>query len=367
MHRAALLTIALSFCACERSDSTPYDASVDRPKSAPTDVTKPADAPGDVPADVASAPDVPLPPCGDGTPLGLARCVDGARYQADLETVAQPREPASAHWMSVQDLCATRLTELGFTVERHSYGTGVNVVGVRVGTAEPARRVVVGAHYDHIRNCAGADDNASGVAGALEVARVLARRSYPRTLVVALWDEEERGLIGSRAYAMRARSRAETIDAYFNFEMIGYVDRAPGSQRLPTGFGLIFAAAAREWEANAQRGDFLAAIADPRSSGAMGALEHYADRIGLPFIPLNLSDALLASPLVADLRRSDHASFWESGFPGVMLTDTSEFRYDRYHCRAGPDVVANLDRTFATQVVSATVAAAAESLGLPRE
>lgn len=367
MHRAALFTIALSLCACKLSNSTVQDAAVDRPKTAPTDVTAPADAPVDAPADVVAPTDVPLPPCGDGTPLGLARCVEGARYQADLEAIAQPREPASAHWMTVQDLCARRLTELGFTVERHAYGSGVNVVGVREGSAEPARRVVVGAHYDHIRNCAGADDNASGVAGALEVARVLARRSYPRTLVVALWDEEERGLVGSRAYAMRARSRAETIDAYFNFEMIGYVDRSPGSQRLPTGFGLIFAAAAREWEANERRGDFLAAIADPRSSGAMGALEHYADRLGLPFIPLNLSESLLASPLVADLRRSDHASFWESGFPGVMLTDTSEFRYDRYHCRAGPDVVANLDQTFAAQVVSATVGAAAESLGLARE
>jgi Zn-dependent M28 family amino/carboxypeptidase len=278
-----------------------------------------------------------------------------------------PRVPASAHWQVVQDLCASRLTALGFAVERHAYGTGVNVVGVREGDAEPARRVLVGAHYDHIAGCAGADDNASGVAGALEAARVLSRRRFPRTLVVACWDEEERGLIGSRAYATRARSRAERIDAYFNFEMIGYVDRTPGSQRLPPGTALVFPAAAREYEANQRRGDFVAAIGNARAAEAMASLERSADRLGLPFIPLNLSEELMSSPLVADLRRSDHASFWDTGFPGVMLTDTSEFRYDRYHCRAGPDVTTGLDRTFSASVVAATVAAAAESLGLPPE
>ena len=72
----------------------------------------------------------------------------------------------------------------------------------------------------------------------------------------------------------------------------------------------------------------------------------------------------MSSPLIGDLRRSDHASFWDNGFPGIMLTDSSEFRYDRYHCRRGPDVTANLDHGFASRVVAITVAAAAESLGL---
>jgi hypothetical protein len=340
--------------ACVRSVTPIQDASADR-----------ASAPDVVDAAAADATaDAPLPPCGDASPLALSRCVEPARYQADLEVVAMERTPASAHWMVVQDLCATRLASLGFTVERHAYATGVNVVGVREGTAEPLRRVLVGAHYDHIQGCAGADDNASGVAGALEVARVLSQRRYPRTLVVACWDEEERGLIGSRAYAARARSRGEAVDAYFNFEMIGYVDHAPGTQRMPPGIGLVFPEAAREWEATERRGDFLAAIGDARSSEALAALERYADRLGLPFIPLSVSAELQSSSLIGDLRRSDHASFWDNGFPGVMLTDTSEFRYDRYHCTRGPDVVANLDRGFSSQVVAVTVAAAAESLGL---
>ena len=306
----------------------------------------------------------PLPACSAESPLALSQCVDAARYQADLETLAMPREPGSAHWQAMQDLCAERLEGLGFTVERHAYATGVNVIGVREGTSEPERRVLVGAHYDHIAGCAGADDNATGVAGALEAARVLATASFPRTLVVACWDEEERGLIGSRAYAERARANGETIDAYFNFEMIGFTDDTPDSQEMPAGFELLFRDAARELEANESRGDFIAVIGDPASEATVASLERYADRLGLPFIPLVVPESLLESPLIGDLKRSDHASFWDEGYPGMMITDTSEFRYDDYHCRGGPDVVANLDRDFSALVVAMTVAAAAESLGL---
>lgn len=323
------------------------------------------DAGRDAGRDAGERPDAgPLPSCGTASPLELSQCVEPARYQTDLEAIAMPREPSSTHWQAVQDLCAARLEELGFTVERHAYATGVNVVGVRAGTSEPSREVLVAAHYDHIPGCAGADDNATGVAGALEVARVLSMASFPRTLVVACWDEEERGLVGSEAYAARAAGRGESIEAYFNFEMIGFTDPTPGAQRLPTGFESLFRDEAREVEANMYRGDFIAVIGDPASSATVGVLETYADRLGLPFVPLVVPESLLGSPLVGDLRRSDHASFWDEGYPAMMITDTSEFRYAAYHCTTGEDVSSNLDRTFSSLVASMTVAAAAETLGL---
>lgn len=305
----------------------------------------------------------PLPACGTSDPLSLSQCVEQARYETDLAFVAMPRVPASAHWQAVQDLCADRLASLGFTVERHAYATGVNVIGVRDGTSAATHRVLIGAHYDHIAGCDGADDNASGVSGALEVARVLSMATFPRTLVVACWDEEERGLIGSRAYADRARANGELIDDYFNFEMIGYRDGAPNTQRLPTGIDLVFPEANAEYVANERRADFVAVIGDPLSDPSITHLETYANRIGLAFIPLRVPASLLSSSLAGDLRRSDHASFWDTTYPGILITDTSEFRYDAYHCRSGPDVVANLDPIFATQIVTITVAAAAESLG----
>jgi Zn-dependent M28 family amino/carboxypeptidase len=271
----------------------------------------------------------------------------------------------SAHWQVVQDLCADRFEAAGFTVERHDYGTGVNVIGVRMGSATPAERVLIGAHYDHIEGCPGADDNASGVAGVLEAARVLSMASYARTLVVACWDEEERGLIGSEAYAARARAASETIVDYFNFEMIGYKTDEPDTQTVPAGFELLFPAAIAELRANQNRGDFVSVIGDPASMATMDALERHADRIGLPFIAVDVPESLLSSPLAGDIRRSDHAAFWDEMYPGMLITDTSEFRYRQYHCMDGDDVASNLDAEFASDIVRITVAAAAESLGHP--
>ena len=141
------------------------------------------------------------------SPEALADCVDPAAYQADLEFIASLRAPGSAHWQAVQDLCADRLTELGYDVELFEYGSGINVLGTLPGSAPDAPHIMIGAHYDHIEDCAGADDNATGVAGSLEAARVLAMGEYTNTLTIACWDEEELGLVGSEAFATTAAAQ----------------------------------------------------------------------------------------------------------------------------------------------------------------
>lgn len=306
----------------------------------------------------------PLPDCGTESPLALSQCVDRGRYDTDLEFVAMERVPETTYWMAVQDRCADTLEDLGFTVERHAYGTGVNVLGVREGTTEPERRVLVGAHYDHIAGCQGADDNASGVAATLETARVLSQRDYPRTLVVACWDEEERGLIGAQAYVDREVAADRTFDVFFNFEMVGYYADEPDTQSFPDGFELLFRDAVAELEANDFRGDFIALSGDEMAGESIDALDRYGDRIGMPAIPIEVADVLKDNPSLSDLRRSDHAPFWLADIPAIMITDTSEFRYGAYHCRDGDDVVENLDTERASQVTALTVAAAAEALGL---
>ncbi|TNF26352.1 MAG: M20/M25/M40 family metallo-hydrolase [Deltaproteobacteria bacterium] len=283
--------------------------------------------------------------------------VEQSRYEADLAFIAAPRPPGSAHWQAVQDLCADRFAALGYTVERHDYGSGVNVIGTLTGTSAPAERVVLSAHYDHVTGCAGADDNGSGVAGLLEAARVLAA-PHPRTLVVACWDEEERGLVGSGAWAARAVERSEDVVVVYDFEMIGYRSEAPNSQTLPVGLDLLFPDAAAAVAANAYRGDFVAVIGDASaaSSRAMTALSAGGDAVGLPVVGLQLPEGLEKSFAVSDLRRSDHAQFWDRDIPALMITDTSEFRYSGYHCADGPDTPDRLDPAFATQVVAATAA-----------
>jgi Zn-dependent M28 family amino/carboxypeptidase len=260
---------------------------------------------------------------------------------------------------------------LGFDVERHGFDdvvnpSGVNVVGTRRGTSVPQEVVMVGAHYDHVTDCPGADDNASGVAGALEIARVLAQRDYPRTLVVAFWDQEESGHIGSNAYVERAILEGEQILIYYNLEMIGYATSEPQTQELPAGFGLLFPEAESAVQSRDGRGDFIALVADESAADEVELLASASRAIGLPAIDVIVPATLKSSEALADLRRSDHAGFWDQDYPAIMLTDTSNFRYPNYHCWGGADTVDQLDAGFATKVVQAVTSAAAQSLGAER-
>jgi hypothetical protein len=333
------------------ADALAPDPGADAVPDLPADpVADPIDLPGDPPADVPVV-----------TPADLAAKVDPVALALDLASVAQPRPPGSAHWQAVQDLCATRLAQLGYAVEKQAYGTGVNVIGVKPG-ASP-QEVLVSAHYDSVAACAGADDNATGVAATLEAARVLASGSFQKTLVVACWDEEEDGLVGSEAYAKRAKERGEEIAVAFVFEMVGFTDDAEGSQQVPTGFDLLFPDQTAWLAGHGNRGDFLASIPDDLAHGPATALAAHADAAGLPIVTLELSSDLKNSPLLHDLQRSDHAAFWAQGFPAMMLTDTSNFRNPHYHCGLGEDSVDTIDQDFMTRVVRATVGAAAETLG----
>ena len=224
--------------------------------------------------------------------------------------------------------------------------------------------MLVSAHYDGVPDCPDADDNASGVAGILETARVLATGSYRRTLVVACWDEEEDGLIGSDAYAARADATDENILVHFVYEMIGFYSDVPDSQTIPTGLDMLFPEEAAAIEDNQYRGDFLAAIGDDLARVFLERMSTYGSAVDLSVVVLEVPSILKNSPMLADLQRSDHAGFWELDIPAMMLTDTSEFRNPRYHCGDGDDTVDSLDHDFATKIVQTTVGAAAASLEL---
>jgi Zn-dependent M28 family amino/carboxypeptidase len=311
--------------------------------------------------------DAAEPPCDPSSAETLQQCIAQPRWSRDLAVLAAgPRTPGSKHWQIAQDMCAERFAALGYEVERQTFASGftggVNVVGRKAGTS--ADQVVVSAHYDGVEACPAADDNASGVAGVLEAARVLAAGSYARTLVVACWDDEEDGLNGSSAWTRRAKERGETISASFVFEMIAYRTDQPQTQRLPPGVDLLFPTQTAWLAQREHRGDFIAVISDSDSHEAGAALERRAAELGLPLLWIEVPALLLATPFAEPLYRSDHASFWREGFPGLMLTDTADYRYGRYHCAEGPDSIEVLDPAFATLVVRATVAAAVDLLGL---
>lgn len=299
--------------------------------------------------------------CGSDPVPSPVDLVDRAAYEADLTTIAAPRSPNTPHWQAVQDLCADRFAALGYQVERQSYTTGVNVIGVRAGATKPAERVVVSAHYDSVPSCAGADDNGTGLAATLEAARVLALHPHDRTLVVACWDEEERGLIGSSAYVARAKAAGDTIVLALVYEMIGYRSTAPNSQQTDASIEAVFPDAAAQIAANEYRGDFALVVNDETATAAVADLQATAARVDLPIVNISLLAALTQS--IDQLRRSDHAPFWDAGYPALMITDTANFRNPHYHCPQGmSDALADIDLDFAVANVQVVVGAAAAAL-----
>lgn len=118
-----------------------------------------------------------------------------------------------------------KFTGYGLQVDSLQFNaTGKNLLGIKIGTKFPGRKFILGAHYDNIGSIVapGADDNASGSAAVLEAARIFSNYNFPFTIVFALWDEEEQGLIGSTAYASWAALNNDTILGYINMDMLGW-------------------------------------------------------------------------------------------------------------------------------------------------
>ncbi len=247
---------------------------------------------------------------------------------------------------------ADQLAALGLSVRRRPFRFGgrdfANVVGEIPGSDPAAPRVLVGAHFDSVLGTPGADDNASGVAGVLECARLLAG-TRPRAPIelVGFNLEERQGWtyrVGSRRWVAQARRAGVRYRGALVLEMIGFSSRAPESQTIPWPI---------RWMKLPRVGDYLAAVGDTGSRALLAAFldaarEHAPD---LPVVPLH---SPLRGWLVWATRRSDNASFWSRGYPALLLTDTANLRNPHYH-RAS-DRVETLDLAFAARVTDAVAA-----------
>jgi hypothetical protein len=265
---------------------------------------------------------------------------DAARIEADVRALAFERFDDESR-KRVRALLAHRLTALGFQPELQAFGRGINVVGRRPAKgdaptdapADAAGDVLVGAHFDTVEGSPGADDNATGLAVALEMARLFAAPDTRRGLRIAFFDGEEAGLAGSTTYA-RSASRLDGLRVAIILEMLGRTCGAPGCQRLPPDAPIALPPG--------QRGDFLAVLGDDVNPGLLPLFIRAAVDGQPPVLALPVLDAGHGLP---DTRRSDHAPFWDAGVPAVLLTDTAELRApEAYH---GPaDVADTLDWHF---------------------
>ncbi|OGT31071.1 MAG: hypothetical protein A2W28_10670 [Gammaproteobacteria bacterium RBG_16_51_14] len=197
-----------------------------------------------------------------------------------------------------------------------------NIVAELYGNASADEIIVVGAHYDTVWMTPGADDNASGVAGMLEIARLLKDRNFNRTIrFVAFANEEDpfyfTGNMGSLYHAKRARDHGENIVAMFSLEMLGYYSDVKGSQLYPRPLIWFYPDKAK----------FIAFIGNLPSHSLL------YDTIGLFRKHTHFPSEGLAAPeaIIPDVRRSDHSAFWSVGYPALMVTDTAGFRNPGYH------------------------------------
>ncbi|QHC52089.1 M20/M25/M40 family metallo-hydrolase [Billgrantia tianxiuensis] len=229
---------------------------------------------------------------------------------------------------AAEDYIEQAFQAAGLRPQRQAVPTGSRVfhnIEVILPGGQLAEEVfVVGAHYDTVRGTPGADDNASGVAVLIELARLLQQAELDRTLHLVAFVNEEMPFFGSAAmgslqYARQARAEGMHVVGMISLEMLGYFSDEPGSQAYPFPLDRFYP----------DQGDFVAFVSNLESRRlvhqVIEAFRHHAE------VP---SEGLVAPPLLGDIRRSDHWAFWEMGFPAMMLTDTANFRNPYYH---GPD------------------------------
>lgn len=217
------------------------------------------------------------------------------------------------------------LTALGYQVVSHEFTaynrTYRNLEATLRGTNRPQEVVILGAHYDSARKAPGADDNASGVAGVLALARVFARERQTRTVRFVFFPNEEppsfpTAAMGSRHYATDARQRSDQIVAMLSIESIGYYDTEKGSQRYPFPLNLAYP----------DVGDFIGFVSNLRSRPLLvRAIAAFRAHAALP------TQGAAAPSWVPGVWWSDHWSFWREGYPAIMITDTAPYRNPFYH------------------------------------
>lgn len=247
----------------------------------------------------------------------------------------------------------------GLLVSEERFDVGgqpvVNLIVERRGSVRPEEIVVVGAHYDSAPGTPGANDNGTGVALLLEMARALEDAPVPRTIRYVAFVNEEPPYyfsenMGSRVHARGARSRGENIVAMISLETIGYYSAARGTQRYPFPFGFFYP----------HTGDFLTVVGNLRSRAlVVNFLRHFMTATDFPV------EGAATFEWIPGINWSDHWSFWTEGYPAVMLTDTAPFRYPHYHgAHDLPEQVAAPDFARASHGIIAAVRALAS---VPKE
>jgi len=197
----------------------------------------------------------------------------------------QPGNALAADWLQQE------FTRMGYAPEVQAFGAqGENILGVKTGLVHPERKVVICGHYDSMpggTTAPGADDDGSGVCAVMEAARVMAGHDFENTVVFALWDEEEQGLIGSAYYTSTAAGNDEEILAAVQMDAIGYDGDGDGLMRIHT-----------------------RPVANSIAIKDSALMVNTTYGLGLPIVVNNPGATY-----------SDHASFWSEGYGAILVIE----------------------------------------------
>ena len=285
---------------------------------------------------------------------GILQKISSKQIETQIKSLAGIRHPKVAPQAleKTADYIWNTLKSYGYEMTVHHFiedeRTNRNIIGTHFGAQQPEKRVFVIAHYDTVSTSPGANDNASGVAAMLELARVLSQFRFKKSIQfvgVNLEEQKVDGeknsptLRGSRAFANFAREEGWEIEGVVNFEEIAFAGETIVQikpENIPIEMPRV--------------GNFIAVIGNENSTemvkGTIQAIEQY--QIPLPYVPLIVPGN---GEILPDTRRSDHAPFWDNGYRAIMLTDTADFRTPHYHKPS--DVIDTLNLSFATEVCRA--------------
>ena len=272
--------------------------------------------------------------------------VDRKRLNRHLQIIVGERSPFSGvrHLAAVEKFIKAEFASYGLDAESDSFSyaseTFHNIVARRrPRDEEPV--VILGAHFDSVVGTPGADDNASGVAVLLESARLLSQLSSATPVLFCAFNLEELNMIGSSAFARKITAAGIKVELMISLEMVGYTDSRPGSQKLPAGLGRFYP----------DRGDFIGVVGNWQSNALMhkfaGGMRQVAN------LPVETLSVPGKGALIPAVRLSDHAPFWDLGYPALMITDTSFYRNPHYH--GATDSIETLDIDFMAKVCEGVV------------
>ena len=269
------------------------------------------------------------------------------RFTPHLEHIIGERHPDSSPGAlrGTANYLKQQFTSLGLTTALHEFsawgGIYENVIATTSqNTDSSLAPLILAAHYDTASGSPGADDNASALAVLLDVARQLVPVPLQRPVRFIAFCLEEENLLGSRAYAAQLTATQQAVLGVIVLECVGYARVEEGSQMIPPGVPVPVPTV----------GNFVAVIGNQGSQALTMAVEQ-AMKPHVPIVPLVVPGN---GELLPDTRRSDHTSFWEQGFPAVMLTDTANFRNPHYH--QPTDTLETLNLDFMASVADAVTA-----------